>query len=94
MTLVEVNRSGAAAVIALNRPEKLNALSSAVEAAIGEALGSDDVREDRCVVFAGGPRAFSAGADVGELRDMDPASILAYYASRDAGILLERRSWT
>ena len=86
--LVEVARRGAAAVIALNRPEKLNALSSAVEAAIGDALGGDDVRASACVVFTGGPRAFSAGADVGELRDMDPAAILAYY--RATGGVYER----
>ena len=84
--LVEVSRRGAAAVIVLNRPEKLNALSSALEAAIGGAL--DDVREAACVVFTGGPRAFSAGADVSELRDMDPAAILAYY--RATGDVYER----
>jgi enoyl-CoA hydratase/carnithine racemase len=86
--LVDVTLRGPAAVIALNRPEKLNALSSAVEAAIGAALESDDVRDAKCVVITGGPRAFSAGADVGELRDMDPASILAYY--RATGDVYER----
>jgi enoyl-CoA hydratase/carnithine racemase len=88
MTLVDVSRHDAAAVVSLRREEKLNALSSAVEAAIGEALGSDDVRSSACVVFTGGPRAFSAGTDVGELRDMDPAAILAYY--RATGGVYER----
>jgi enoyl-CoA hydratase/carnithine racemase len=77
--LVEVRRDGAAAVVALRRDAKLNALSSALEGAIGDALEHPDVRASACVVFTGGPRAFSAGADVGELRDMDPAAILAYY---------------
>jgi enoyl-CoA hydratase/carnithine racemase len=86
--LVEVSRHGAAAVIALRREDKLNALSSALEAAIGGALDSDDVRASSCVVISGGPRAFSAGADVGELRDMDPAAILAYY--RATGGVYER----
>jgi enoyl-CoA hydratase/carnithine racemase len=88
VTLVEVRREGCAAVVALRREQKLNALSSALEAAIGEALDRDEVRASACVVFTGGPRAFSAGADVGELRDLDPAAILAYY--RATGGVYER----
>jgi enoyl-CoA hydratase/carnithine racemase len=86
--LVELTRRGATAVVTLRREEKLNALSSALEAAIGAALDSDDVRDAAAVVFTGGPRAFSAGADVGELRDMDPAAIVAYY--RATGGVYER----
>ena len=86
--LVELTRRGSAAVITLRREEKLNALSSAVEAAIGDALDGEDMRASACVVFTGGPRAFSAGADVDELRDMDPAAILAYY--RATGGVYER----
>jgi enoyl-CoA hydratase/carnithine racemase len=86
--LARVERRGAAAVITLHREEKLNALSSAVEGAIGDALDSDTVSDAQCVVLTGGPRAFSAGADVGELRDMDPAAILAYY--RATGDVYER----
>jgi enoyl-CoA hydratase/carnithine racemase len=88
MTLVDVERRGPCAVITLRREEKLNALSSALEAAIAAALDRPDVRDARCVVFTGVARAFSAGADVGELRDMDPAAILAYY--RDTGGVYER----
>ena len=86
--LVEVRREGAAAVVALRREEKLNALSTALEQAIADALDGEAVRASACVVFTGGPRAFSAGADVGELRDMDPAAILAYY--RATGGVYER----
>jgi enoyl-CoA hydratase/carnithine racemase len=86
--LVDVSRTGAVAVIALRRERKLNALSSALEAAIGEALDHPDVRGSACVVITGGPRAFSAGADVNELRDLDPAAIAAYY--RDTGGVYER----
>jgi enoyl-CoA hydratase/carnithine racemase len=77
--LVEVSRAGAVAVIALRREHKLNALSAALEAELGAALDHPDVRASACVVITGGPRAFSAGADVNELRDLDPAAILAYY---------------
>jgi enoyl-CoA hydratase/carnithine racemase len=86
--LVEVRREGCAAVIALRREQKLNALSSALEDAIGDALDHPDVRASACVVITGGPRAFSAGADIGELRDLDPAAILAYY--RATGGVYER----
>ena len=62
--LVDVARTGAAAVITLRRERKLNALSSALEAELGAALDHPDVRAARCVVITGGTRAFSAGADV------------------------------
>lgn len=86
--LVEITREGCAAVIALRRERKLNALSSALEDAIGDALDHPDVLASACVVITGGPRAFSAGADIGELRDLDPAAILAYY--RATGGVYER----
>jgi enoyl-CoA hydratase/carnithine racemase len=86
--LVEVRAHGAASVIVLRREHKLNALSSELERALAEALQCEDVRSSACVVFSGGERAFSAGADVGEMRDLDPASILAYY--RETGDVYER----
>lgn len=86
--VVEVQTHGGACVLALRREQKLNALSTALEGALGEALERPEVRASACVVFTGGARAFSAGADVGELRDRDPASILAYY--RETGAVYER----
>jgi enoyl-CoA hydratase/carnithine racemase len=74
--LVEVRVEGQSAVIVLRREHKLNALSTELERALAAALAQDDVRSSACVVFTGGERAFSAGADVGELRDLDPASVL------------------
>jgi enoyl-CoA hydratase/carnithine racemase len=86
--LVEVRREGATAVLTFRREEKLNALSTDVERALGAALDDPDVTGARCVVVTGSERAFSAGADVTEMRDMDPAAILAYY--RDTGGVYER----
>lgn len=86
--LVEVRREGGACVLTLNRPEKLNALSTAVERELLDALSSQEVQESRCVVFAGAGRAFSAGADVTELSRDDPAGIAAYY--RETGDVYER----
>jgi enoyl-CoA hydratase/carnithine racemase len=68
-------------VLTLEREEKLNALSTALEAELLEALSGDEVRAGRCVVFAGAGKAFSAGADIHEFREADPASIAAYYAA-------------
>jgi enoyl-CoA hydratase/carnithine racemase len=53
-----------------------------------EALAGPDVQEARCVVFAGGQRAFSAGADLEEERNESPGGIDAYY--RDTGDVYER----
>jgi enoyl-CoA hydratase/carnithine racemase len=88
VALVEIRSVGRACVITLQRPEKLNALSSAVERKLKEALDGRAVAEARCVVVAGAGRAFSAGADVTEFRDRDPAAIAAYY--RETGDVYER----
>ena len=60
---------GAVAVITLNRPQKLNAvtpeMADAVVAAVDACNGSDAIR---CVVVTGaGERAFCAGSDIREL---------------------------
>jgi enoyl-CoA hydratase/carnithine racemase len=88
MSLVEVRREDAVAVLTLNRPEKLNALSTEVEADLGAALEDDAVASSRAVVFAGAGRAFSAGADVNEMREQTPEAILRYY--RSTGAVYER----
>ena len=82
--LIGIERRDTVCVLTLNRPEKLNALSYAVEEALGAALASDELRTSRAVVIAGEGRAFSAGADVSEFRDATPESILAYYRSTGA----------
>ncbi|HEX5951492.1 MAG TPA: enoyl-CoA hydratase/isomerase family protein [Actinomycetota bacterium] len=86
--LVQVRREGPVGVLTLNRPEKLNALSTAVEESLAAALGSDEVRSSRAVVVAANGAAFSAGADVHEMREPTASSILAYY--REAGQVYER----
>jgi enoyl-CoA hydratase/carnithine racemase len=88
VALVEIRSVGAACVLTLQRPEKLNALSTAVERELREALDGPAVTEARCVVVSGAGRAFSAGADVTEFRDRDPAAIAAYY--RETGDVYER----
>jgi enoyl-CoA hydratase len=68
----------AVAVLTLNRPKTLNALSDSVMAALDEALTSlesDDAV--RCVVLRGSGRAFAAGADVSAMAEEGAAELLA-----------------
>lgn len=86
--LVGVRREEHVTVLMLQREEKLNAISTEMEAALLGALAGGAVRESRCIVFAGAGKAFSAGADINEFRDADPASIAAYYSG--SGDVYER----
>ena len=70
MSVVLVEREGPVAVVTLNRPEVLNALSDELMAELVETLETLDRDEAvRCVVVAGSERAFAAGADIGEMAD-------------------------
>jgi enoyl-CoA hydratase len=68
MTPVLVARDGAIATVALNNPDRLNALTKGMWSALGDVmreLTSDDAL--RCVVIRGaGEKAFAAGADISE----------------------------
>jgi enoyl-CoA hydratase/carnithine racemase len=86
--LVLARREADVAVLTLHRPEKLNALSTALEVELAEAVESDAVASANAIVIEGSGRAFSAGADVTELPEQTPADILAYY--RTTGEVYER----
>src|SRR2546428_12600440 len=62
------------AVIAINRPDKLNALNDQVMAelaAVAQRLATDD--DIRGAILTGaGPKAFVAGADIGDLAKQGP----------------------
>ncbi len=87
MSVVEIEREGEVATLRLNRPEKLNAISSEVERALHDALASDAVRTSGAVIVAGEGRAFSAGADISEFEGRSPEDILRYY--RETGGVYE-----
>lgn len=70
---VTVRREDRVAVVTLERPGKLNALSRHMETRLLAALEGDDVRGSRCVVLTGSGRAFSAGADLDDFADLGPA---------------------
>jgi enoyl-CoA hydratase/carnithine racemase len=65
--LVLTKIEGDIATVTLNRPDKLNALSQALWARVGEVVADLSANETlRCVVLRGaGERAFSPGADIG-----------------------------
>ena len=80
MSIVEVERDGAIAVVLLNRPQALNALSGELMDALVSALEELDSDEEvRCIVLGGSERVFAAGADVAELAAATPIEL---YESR------------
>ena len=59
-------------LIRLNRPEVLNALNDELMNALAAALDRFEADEDiGCVVIAGSPKAFAAGADIAAMKDWD-----------------------
>jgi enoyl-CoA hydratase len=80
-SLVLVERDGAIAVVLLNRPEQLNALSDELMRELVTALTELDRDEAvRAIVLGGSERAFAAGADIGELAQA--SAIDLYYQRR------------
>ena len=73
---ISVSWDGDLAIVTVDRQEKLNALNAEVFTELGEAFGSlrydDQVRG--VIVTGAGPKAFVAGADIGELARMDALS--------------------
>ncbi len=79
--LVLVERDGPIAVVLLNRPEALNALSDELMDELVTKLTELDREEDvRCIVLGGSERAFAAGADIAELAKSSPIDL--YYQRR------------
>ncbi|MGO9605724.1 MAG: enoyl-CoA hydratase [Candidatus Binataceae bacterium] len=71
-----IEREEGLTTITMNRPEKRNALSTAMMSELIAALREIGAQKDvRAVVIAGAGPAFSAGHDLEELRDRD----LAFY---------------
>nr|WP_246567080.1 enoyl-CoA hydratase/isomerase family protein [Gemmobacter fulvus] len=64
---------GAVRILTLNRPEKMNALNTALTQGVLDAmLEADAATHIRAVVLAGAGRAFCAGADLAEFRHLTP----------------------
>jgi enoyl-CoA hydratase len=79
--LVLVERDGPIAVVLLNRPDALNALSDELmEALVSTLVELDRDEEVRCIVLGGSERVFAAGADIAELAKASPIDL--YYQRR------------
>jgi enoyl-CoA hydratase len=79
--LVLVERDEPIAVVLLNRPDALNALSDELMGALVDALRELDADEAvGCIVLGGSERAFAAGADIGQLAQASPVEM--YYQRR------------
>jgi enoyl-CoA hydratase len=91
--LVLVERDGAIAIVLLNRPDALNALSDELMDELVTRLGELDRDSTvRCIVLGGSERAFAAGADIGELAQA--SAIELYYQRRVERWDAIRALWT
>ncbi len=74
-SLVLVQRRGAVATVTLNRPDKLNVLNTAMIVEATHAIADLEAEHGpRVIVLRGAGRAFVAGADVREMRDLSASS--------------------
>jgi len=68
-----IETRGAVRLLTLNRPDKLNAMSMALTEALIEALEAAEADPAiGAMVIAGAGRAFCAGADIAEFKDLVP----------------------
>lgn len=77
---IELARTGPIAVVTMSRPEALNAFNHEQLRLLAECF--DEIAADgaiRCVILTGaGERAFAAGADIKEMKDLDGPAGLAF----------------
>jgi enoyl-CoA hydratase len=72
MSFIDLSVADRIAVLTVNRPDKLNALSSAMIVDLGEKLASAVDRDDvGAIILTGAGRAFVAGADIAELASLN-----------------------
>ena len=90
---VGIETTDGVAIVRVDRPEKLNALNSALIAQLDRvfhALAEDDAVQ-AIVLTGAGEKAFVAGADIGELAQMDPiGGVRTSRQGQDAFRFLER----
>jgi len=68
-----VEREGPVAIVTLNRPQQLNALSYGLIKELALALEALDQDADiRAIVLTGGEKVFAAGTDIKEMADAAP----------------------
>lgn len=78
---VELTADGKVAILTLNRPDSINALSAAMMADLNAALEAVETGGFRALILTGSGRGFCSGADMKELPG---------HRSEGAGLVLER----
>lgn len=77
LTTILTNVDGAIGLIQLNRPDRMNALNSLVMTELTSVLDEFNANAAvRCIVIHGSERAFSAGADIDEMKTATPVEML------------------
>lgn len=78
ITVARSTESEHVAIVTMNRPDKLNALTRVMEAELRDAMEAMD-RDDavRVVVLTGAGKGFCAGMDINELEVLPPGDIRA-----------------
>jgi enoyl-CoA hydratase len=83
------------AILTLNRPKALNALSTPLFDKLNEELAKADEDDSvRAVVITGSEKAFAAGADIKEMKDKDcefiSSTLLPQYYTASVARILRR----
>lgn len=93
MSVVATEEHGPVTIIRINRPEKLNAISSAVAVELQQAFEAFDASDQRVAILsASGERAFTAGADVTDLPELWRAIPTVGFAT-DKPIIAATSGW-
>lgn len=81
MEVVRLDRIGSVAVVTLNRPEKLNAITTPMLDALDIALAEVEASGAKALVVTGAGRAFCAGSDIGGA-DQHPGDVRSFAKDR------------
>ena len=81
--VVTVERAGAIAVLRLNRPDALNAVSLELARSLAENLlaADNDADVEAIVLSATGERAFCAGVDLREAREIEVSEVEHWFGT-------------
>lgn len=78
-----LERKGPIATITLNRPDRLNALNEQMVSELHDAFAAEDKHDEtRVIVVTGAGRAFCAGADLNEQKDVSKSEAVFSFADR------------
>jgi len=73
---IQVEQRGRVGVIRLDRPQALNALNSALNAELGQAVAAFDADAGiGCMLLTGSDKAFAAGADIREMAEKSAVGV-------------------